>query len=638
MKKLGFKASLLSAMTGLLMLSLLISSLVTYVQFKDSVQDALVQNIHHVIEQKVIEIKSRFERTTSAVTELAMLYRQENGQNQHSHVAMTQYTAKLGGVSKVIIGFDDGSSYVSKASESFPNGVGIVSKYDPRTRPWYQAGKRSRGISLSDVFFTRTDAIPMLGVMHQIDGGIIMADLRFDQLTSELNKLNEIEGATGFIVNKQGLVLASTSPFIEAKQNINDIADLKQVSQQALGVNQSVATHELNGEATLVASKRIELIDNQEWYVIVTVDESSAFAPLYQATFKLLLVVILVLTASVAGLLVVLNKLYLPIAELRTLVTELSQGNGDLTKRLEVKCNDDIGKIASGINQFISQLQSMMKEINQATVALSSGVHSLQQFSEHSQQILTSHTSETTQIVTAIEQLSNTAEMVEANTVEAAKHTHEAHHSGAHSLKTIESTQQGILALASQINETAGKVEHMNNETSSIQSIVDVIGAIAEQTNLLALNASIEAARAGEQGRGFAVVADEVRALASRTQTSTSEIEQALAQLKSEATNVVASIASTEQACGTTVEEVADTSASLQQMSVIMDEINALNSQNSTSASEQNQVIQAINLNMHQIHDMVETLNKEGQLQQQETANIAEINDKLSGLIGQFKL
>ncbi|MGY5449520.1 methyl-accepting chemotaxis protein [Agarivorans sp. MS3-6] len=636
MKQLGFKASLLTAITSLMILSLLVSSYLSYSLLKQQITLGLTDDIHHTIDTKVSEIQASFSRTTAAVTELAALYKQ--GEHSNDHVKMTQYTAKLGGVVKVIIGFDDGSSFVSKASESFPDGVGIPSKYDPRSRPWYQAGKRNGVLSLSDVFFTRSEGIPMVGVMHPIQDGIIMADLRFDQLQQQLDSLSEIEGATGFIIDKQGLVLASNTRFINQKDNIKQSENLLDVFSAVVGRDESFETVEIESIATLIASQKIPLLGDNEWYVVTVVDEAVAFAPLTAATYKLAMIIALAVIVSVLILLFVMNKLYQPINKLRDLVTELGQGNADLTQRLEVNNDDDIGKIASGINNFISQLQTMLVDINNATLKLSNGVNTLQQYSRSSEQILVQHSSETTQIVTAIEELSNTAVMVAEHTSSAAQYTSDANQTGELSIDTIKSTQQKIQALAAQIHETSSNIENMNNETSSIQSIVEVIGSIAEQTNLLALNASIEAARAGDQGRGFAVVADEVRALASRTQTSTSEIETALSKLKNEASLVVSSIGSTEHTCNDTVGEAANTSDNLQEMSVIVTKINELNSQVSTSANEQNVVIQDINKSMHQIHDMVEKLNNEGSLQRVETENIATINRDLSDMIGKFRL
>ncbi|GDY27969.1 methyl-accepting chemotaxis protein [Agarivorans sp. Toyoura001] len=636
MNRFGFKSSLLSAMTFMLVLSLLVTGYLSYTLLKDQITNSLLRDIHHTIEQKTTEINTSFQRTTGAVNQLAKLYQEKNINS--NHVAMTEYTARLGGVYKVIIGFDDGSSFVSKASESFPEGVGRLDKYDPRTRPWYKAAKKTATLSLSDVFFTRSDGVPMVGVMHPIKQGVIMADLRFDHLQKQLSSLSEIAGATGLVVDKSGLVLASTNEWVKQKDNIADLDVFKQVYRGLIGQDKAIQYADVNQQSTLFVSQRVSLLGDNEWYVLIAVDESTAFAPLQATTYKVATIITVATLVSVIILLFVLNQLYQPIIKLRDLVTELGQGSGDLTQRLEVKTDDDIGIIAQGINGFIAQLQTMLLEINSARSKLSDGIETLDKYSQSSSEILNQHTNETTQIVAAIEELSNTAELVEGNTSAAAKYANEANQSGEDSVQTIKTTQQKIEALATEIHETSSNVENMNNETASIQHIVEVIGSIAEQTNLLALNASIEAARAGDQGRGFAVVADEVRALASRTQTSTSEIGLALTKLKQEASLVVSSIGSTEHTCSDTVEEADKTSVSLQKLGDFIHQINELNSQVSTSASEQNIVIQDINKSMHQIHGMVENLNNEGKSQRSETQRIAAINNELGDMINQFKL
>ncbi|WP_394130584.1 methyl-accepting chemotaxis protein [Shewanella maritima] len=637
MSKLGFKGSLVLSYSFLLILALIVSGLVTHSLLKQQITSSLQREIHHQIETKVIKINRSLSQTAQAVSQLANIYQQTT--EQLDHVAMTQYTQKLGGVSKVIVGFDDGRSFVSIPSESFPNGVGQKDKYDPRTRPWYQKGRQYTGTSISDVFFTRTEKVPMVGVMHPIEGGIIMADLRFDFLKQQLDSLTEIEGATGFIVNQDGLILASNSPHIDKQTHLSEQPQLNQLfSKINTGKNSQLQYIDLAGTDKLVAIQAIPLLNQQQWFMVITIDEKIAFAELTDASITLALMMLGVLLLALVTLLLLLNKLYQPILALKKLTTELAQGNGDLTRRLQVNSQDDLGLIAQGVNSFIDQLQSMMQEIQRATIQLSSGLNDLKKYSDSSAAILSSHSQETEQIATAVEQLSNSAITVVEHSQSATTLTQNVDKSGAQSLQSIQKTEQQIHTLAKQIRQTASDVQNMHTETSSIQSIVDVIGSIAEQTNLLALNASIEAARAGEQGRGFAVVADEVRALANRTQTSTSEIETALSQLKLEASAVVNSIENTEKACTNAVSEVELTANNLQQMSHNLGEINTINAQVATSANEQNVVIQDINRSMHQIHDMVTTLNSHGQNQTQSNTDISGVNNELTSLIDKFKL
>ncbi len=633
--QLGFKSSLIVTVVISLVLSLSIVGFLSYQLVKEQVEGRLIENIRGTLNAESNEILDLFKRAEEAVSSFATVLEKNNDVAKYPE--LLALSAPMGGVSKLTLGFNDGSSYTSKpSSKTFPGGVGIKSKYDPRTRPWYQEGIKVSGLSLSSPFFTK-QGDPMVGVMHSLNGGLVLADLRFGNLKSKLEELNEKENTPSFIIEKSGLILASTIEGLVEKENLFD-SEFKDIAADLLAAQTGAFEYDLQGVTKLFLTKKIELINGGEWYFVLSTDKEAAYAPVREATEQLVTILLITSSISILILLLVMKRIYKPILSLRTLISGLSQGDGDLTQRLAVHSKDDIGHIAIGINAFIEHLQNMMKEVRVATEQLSERVEDIHLHSEENSVVLSQHASETEQIVAAVEELSSSAMMVSDNSTEAANSANDAKSSSNNANEKIQQSQVQIAQLANEILQAANNVKHMDEATGNIQSIVEVIGGIAEQTNLLALNASIEAARAGEQGRGFAVVADEVRALASRTQVSTTEIGDAITSLQKEASGVVSAITNTQTTCQVTVDSAEAVSDILQALNEHITGINQMNSEISNSAEEQSRVIQTVSQNITELHGMVEKLSAIGSNQFEEVRKISEVNKNLSSLIGKFKL
>lgn len=635
----GFKASLIAAVVVSLLLSLSVASFFSYIFIKEQVSERLVNDLHAEMAEEANDILSLFQRAENAVSDLRKMHEDKKFSTAELP-AILAMSATVGGVSKFTLGLEDGSSYVSRPSGSFPNGVGIKSKYDPRIRPWYQDAMASPGLSHSKPFFTKKGD-PMLAVTHTIKhgslNGVLSADLRFSNLQSRLESLREEKQMISFIVDKSGLIIASTIEEIVPKENIAD-SSFAEFAETLADAHGEALDYDVNGITMLFIDENIPLINGGEWDLVVAVDKDKAYAPVAVATGKLLLVMFVTAIISILVLIYLMSIIYRPILSLRSIITGLSQGNGDLTQRLEVKTQDDIGHIAMGVNKFIESLQSMMKEVQDSTYHLSERVERINMQSKENAQVLDQHVAETEQIVTAVEELSSTAAMVAEHTHAAASSTREANDNSQNANQSIKKAQGKIETLASDILQATDNVNKMSEETNSIQSIVKVIGDIAEQTNLLALNASIEAARAGEQGRGFAVVADEVRTLANRTQDSTTEIGQAIDSLQKEADTVVSSITHTQSTCEQTVAEAESVSGDLNTLSEHISGVNDLNTEISTSAEEQSKVIQTISENLTELSGMVDKLSGIGKEQYEEVRQISDINDQLTNMISRFKL
>lgn len=639
MNKIGFKHSLITVVAALLLIAMGTTSYIALEQLKETSSNALQKTIRNSISYEVENIQGYVDQRANPVVDVVKLFEENNYPSDADKANILITAAAVSGASKFTLGYEDGSSYASRSSGTFPGGIGKKEKYDPRTRPWYQLGRSVNELALTDVFFTKDKHEPMVGAVSPIKGdGVLLADVRLAQLQEMLSHVDVTDGAMTFLVDSQGLVLASTADYVAMGENINDIEATQSFATTLLGQEQIFDETVINGIKSTIASERFNVTNNTQWYFVMTVDSNIAYAAQKKASWKLLVVASIITVVFIVLLIVVLNRLYRPVLTLRNLVTRLSNGDGDLTQRLEVTTNDDLGAIAHGINQFIESLQSMMLEVLSVTNRLTEGVKVLQTHSDESASVLEQHQRETEQVATAMAELSSTAELVVQNSEEAARYTQEANLTGETSKSTILKAQDSLSILAKEVEKSTLDVQRMSKETQDIATILNVIGGIAEQTNLLALNAAIEAARAGDQGRGFAVVADEVRALAQRTQQSTGEIDSALIKLQQGSESVVSSIESTKLTSEETIKEAAGVASSLETMTGFVTQINDLSMIISTSAQEQNSVIQEITQNMDRIHTMVESLNAKGNTVLEEATNIAETNHQLANIVGKFKL
>jgi methyl-accepting chemotaxis protein len=353
-------------------------------------------------------------------------------------------------------------------------------------------------------------------------------------------------------------------------------------------------------------------------------------------TLGWLQVPLVILLMAVLGF--VFHRLMSRLTVLRTNIDALSSGEADLTRRIPIKGEDEVDAVGVSVNKFIAFQQAMIVEVRSGTEQISAGLGQLQSQSRNINQILNRHASETDQAVTAINEMSATADSVAESATQTASFTQSANDAAQHSRNVVEQASVSVLALVGEVEDATRYVQEMQVDAKRITDVLGVIGGIAQQTNLLALNAAIEAARAGEQGRGFAVVADEVRALAGRTQQSTSEINEMLARLEKGVSTAVGAMEKTKVSCQSTADSTSRVNEGLDGMAGSVLRIHDLSAHIATAAEEQSAVTEEINQNMIAIRHMVGELVGCGQQTDISVDALVVSNDRLVAMIDRFKV
>lgn len=308
----------------------------------------------------------------------------------------------------------------------------------------------------------------------------------------------------------------------------------------------------------------------------------------------------------------------------------IAQDNGDLTVRLKTHYTDEIGDLVFWFNSFMEKLQGVIKDVVNTAVPLAKTANKIHKLSDRTIDSFKRQSDSVSLSRDSVDEMSHRVADITTNAADAVSSARNANDEARNGKEVVDKTVAEIRQLASVVTESSEIINMLQEDTNKVNVVLEVIKGIAEQTNLLALNAAIEAARAGEQGRGFAVVADEVRGLASRTQESTQEINNILAQLQSASKKAVHTMESSQAGVEASVESANQAGESLLEIASAIEVISGMNDAIANSTEQQTEVSGVMVNHVEEIQRCADEASNA-------SAEVAETSDELTDLASKLE-
>ncbi|HEK1691884.1 TPA: methyl-accepting chemotaxis protein [Pseudomonas putida] len=529
-------------------------------------------------------------------------------------------------------------TYLGQANGVFtqrPNAQ-MPAGYDPRQRPWYGAAANAGQTVLTAPYQGAVGGLMVtIATPVKRDGemlGVVGGDLTLDTLVQIINSVDFGGIGHAFLADSSGQVIVSP----DKDQVMKNLKDIYPGSGLRVAADMQDVT--LDGQQRLISFAPVAGLPSAQWYIGLSIDKDKAYAALGQFRTSAIIAMVIAV-AAIAGLLgLLIPVLMRPLTTMGRAMRDIAEGEGDLTRRLDVQRKDEFGELATSFNHFVERIHTSISEVSSATRL----VHDLSEkvVNASNASIIGSEeqSMRTNSVAAAINQLGAATQEIARNAADASQHASGASEQANGGREVVEEAINAMTALSQRISESCEQIETLNASTDEIGKILDVIKGISQQTNLLALNAAIEAARAGEAGRGFAVVADEVRNLAHRTQESAEEIHRMITSLQVGSREAVHTMNTSQVSSEQTVQVANQAGVRLASVTQRIGEIDGMNQSVATATEEQTAVVESLNLDITQIN----ALNQQGVENLNQTLQhcdaLAQQAGRLKQLVGSFRI
>ncbi|MFM5872298.1 methyl-accepting chemotaxis protein [Aeromonas veronii] len=475
--------------------------------------------------------------------------------------------------------------------------------YDPRSRGWYQEAMSKGGLIVTKPYLDVAYNILVVTLAQPVAGGVVGGDLSIASLVEDVTKMQLPADGFAIMMHKDGTIIA----YKDAAKAMKPASEIDNDLTNAL-IEQSKSSKELvpayfdnEGRDKLLWAADIP---DTDWDLVLVLDKAALEAPLSSLLMTQLGMALLVLVGSILAISWLVSMLLGPLTKVSQALARIADGNGDLTQRIKIDANDEVGQLANSFNRFVGSQHQLIGNIRQLANELNADAERSLVTNQAAVDELQRQQQEVTMVATAVTEMASATMEIAGNAENTAAAAQQSAQSSEQGKMLVNKTRQSINGLAEEVGQATEVIGELSRHAQAITSILSTIQGIAEQTNLLALNAAIEAARAGEQGRGFAVVADEVRVLSRRTQDSTQQIQSTIETLQQTTARAVSLMQTSQGLADNSVQDADQAVRALEEITSAISLISDMAGQIATAAEEQTQVTGEITQNTTAIKDV----------------------------------
>ncbi|MFL1405143.1 methyl-accepting chemotaxis protein [Marinobacter sp. M1N3S26] len=531
-----------------------------------------------------------------------------------------------GGFNNVYVGRTDGKMLMPdrEAQQTLPDG------YDPRTRPWYKLAQELGRASITKPYKDASSGQMILSTLAPVSSGeyrgVAGADITLDVVDELLGSVNLADTGYVALVGGDGTVLYHPNSDLVGEPISGFLGQEPRFGGEA-------STVVIEETPWRVSFHEIEQARGVNWRLAMFANEDLVNAPVRKARTTGLLILVVGLVVALILLHLGIRVLMRPVHRLNNAMADIASGDADLTRRLDVETKDEFGRLAGSFNEFVANIQGVVRDAQRGAGELHESVAALRQTASTSRSSVEGQQQEVDMIATAINEMSAAASEIARNAQQTADAAQTADSDARETVGTVSQSRDAVDRLAEEIGSAAQVIERLGRDVNEITTVLEVIQGVAEQTNLLALNAAIEAARAGEAGRGFAVVADEVRNLAQRTQKSTGEVGAVIERLQAGASEAVRVMEASTEVSSESAAKAQHAMDALDRIAAAITSINEMTSQIATASEEQTSVTEELNSSITRIaekgQDAAEAASENDQYSNRIDSVASDLNDKV---------